>query len=141
MYIYSYPPTNQPSIYLPTFKYQPDLTSVLQIPTTAVQQVQILFDKSTESPPLTVMTFILVNNDGVDPLAKARQLRTMAANADPRLANTETLAGIEVVDVVTSDTNENDSNVSAGNTNTVAGSIWSWTWTLVLLALAMKMRY
>eukprot|EP01119_Soliformovum_irregulare_P010338 TRINITY_DN253_c0_g1_i4.p1 TRINITY_DN253_c0_g1~~TRINITY_DN253_c0_g1_i4.p1 ORF type:complete len:455 (-),score=139.25 TRINITY_DN253_c0_g1_i4:66-1430(-) len=79
-----------------------DITGVLAIPVSAITNVRVNLDRSTDAT--TVVDFILnnaVKPDGsrVDPIAAAYKLREMANNKDPQLAGTVYLANMQVNEV------------------------------------------
>jgi hypothetical protein len=76
-----------------------ELASILDIPVSAIDKVEVQLDQSSDNPPSTVIVFVITNADGVDPIAKARELKQLAESNDPKLQNTQNLQGLEVLSV------------------------------------------
>jgi len=88
------------SVSVQTFAFE--VTGVLAIPSTAISNIQVDIDKSTDAS--TVIHFTLLNvlqPDGtrVDPVNAAFRLRDLAKNRDPALSTTAMLMNMEVNDV------------------------------------------
>ncbi len=91
IYIYLYLAINNPhtwidqltSLSLP-FLYQTALAELLNIYNAkAIKQVQIHIDQSTMSPPMTVLSFILSSEGGIDPVETALKLKQIVDSNDP----------------------------------------------------------
>jgi len=87
---------------LDSFVYE--ITQVLDIPYSAITDISILLDQSTESPAKTVIRFTITNvvdTDGtrVNPILTGTKLKELSASKSPILSNSVMLSGIEVLDV------------------------------------------
>jgi hypothetical protein len=70
------------------------LSGVLGIPTAAVEEVIVDLDRSTST--VTILQFMLVSVNCIDPVAKARQLKTMIEANDPLLGQYQ-LSGLQII--------------------------------------------
>jgi len=91
-------------------RFANEITGVLGIPQTAIQNIQVDLDQSSAST--TVVHFILINakvtdaqgtTTTVDPIAAAEKLKELAASKDPAIQTTTLLANMEVNSVVQQD--------------------------------------
>jgi len=89
-----------------------DVTGVLRLPLSAIENIQVDFDQSTAST--TVVHFTLVNNPTtVDPIAAAEKLKEMASSNDPALKSTELLQNMQVNSVVQQDQQDSEAFVKS----------------------------
>jgi len=64
----------------------------------AIKQVQIHIDRSTMSPPMTVLSFVLSSEGGIDPVETALALQQIVDSNDPALERNN-LGGMKVLNM------------------------------------------
>jgi len=90
-------------------KFVTGIANILKIPIQAILEANVMLDRSTSTK--TIITFVVANVAGVDPISAAQKLQTLAQSQDP-VIKANNLEGLEVLQTSTVDNSNQSSGAS-----------------------------